>query len=153
MPALLVYGYEFYDEGVGKANLEAKQALQVELSARLSAFGKQVEEVRKIKEEKQRLSSRIDTIREISKERLVNAKAMDALHAIVPNQSWLESLSIEGRQIKIKGMATEDIIISQFLRNLDESIYFSEVKLISSIEQASGQGVIKSFEIECQLGR
>tara|TARA_Y100000780_G_C13695267_1_gene421342 strand:- start:10242 stop:10844 length:603 start_codon:yes stop_codon:yes gene_type:complete len=153
IPVLALYGYEFYDEGIGANTLKAKQKQVERLTIELAGFGKQVAEVRKIKEEKNRLTSRIDTIKEISKERLSNAKALDALHDIVPPQAWLKNLSIENGKVKIVGEATEDLVVSQLLRNLDESIYFKDVKLLSSTEVRKAGGSYKAFSIDCTLGQ
>ncbi|MEC9282275.1 MAG: PilN domain-containing protein [Bdellovibrionota bacterium] len=153
IPSLMLYGYEFYDEGVGAEALKLKQRQVEKLTQELAGFGKQVAEVRKIKEEKNRLTSRIDTIKEISKERLSNAKALDALHDIVPSQAWLKSLTIESGKVSIIGEATEDLVVSQLLRNLDESIYFNDVKLLSSTEVRKSGGSYKAFKIDCVLGQ
>ena len=106
-----------------------------------------------VKLKKKKIDSRIDTIKEISKERLSNAKALDALHDIVPPQAWLKNLSIENGKVKIVGEATEDLVVSQLLRNLDESIYFKDVKLLSSTEVRKAGGSYKAFSIDCTLGQ
>jgi type IV pilus assembly protein PilN len=152
IPLLGMYIYEMYDEGVGKESLRVIRAEVTQLSSELDQYGKQVQEVKRIQEEKKRLNSRVETIFELSKERLTNAKALNALHDLVPPEAWLTSLKIKNGEVEFEGQATEDLVVSQFLRNLQESIYFKDIKLVATEERSTTAGVRKTFSIDAKLG-
>ena len=61
-------------------------------------------------------------------------------------------MSINQGAVIFKGKATDDLTVSQFLRNLNESIYFEDVSLKSTKERSSSSGVVKAFEIHAKLG-
>lgn len=152
IPVLIVMGYEKYDEQKGKVKLNFIRNEVNKLTASLGKYGKQVQEVRRIQEEKKRLDGRINTIVDLSKDRLTNAKALNALHEVVPPEAWIEDMSINQGAVIFKGKATDDLTVSQFLRNLNESIYFEDVSLKSTKERSSSSGVVKAFEIHAKLG-
>lgn len=152
LPLGLVFGYEMYDEEKAKVKLTHMRKQNAILSDELSKYGKQVLEVKRIQEEKKRLDGRIKTILDLSSNRLTNAKALNALHDLVPGEAWLTSLKIKDEKVEFRGEATEDLVVSQFLRNLQESIYFQDVKLIGSEERSSATGAKKVYSIEARLG-
>lgn len=151
IPCVLLYGFEMYDEEKAKVKLNHLRKQNANLSNELSKYGKQVQEVKRIQEEKKRLDSRIKTITDLSADRLTNAKALNALHDLVPGEAWLVKLEIKKGKVDFHGEATEDLVVSQFLRNLQESIYFKNVKLLGTEEKNTSQGERKKFSIEAFL--
>ncbi|MCB0349097.1 MAG: PilN domain-containing protein, partial [Bdellovibrionales bacterium] len=126
---------------------------KVSLEKKLQTFGPKADSVKKFQQEKDKLEKRIDVIRNISKERLKVVKAMDALHKTVPQQAWLTELMVkENYAIKINGFALDDFVVSNLIQNLDESIFFANVKLVSSQESSVSEGKLRKFEISGALG-
>ena len=87
----------------------------------------------------------------MSKERLKNVKSLDALQGIIPSKAWLTEAKILENKIEISGMATDDLVISDFMQDLTKSIYFTHVVLESSEEVKRDEGVVKQFKIKCNL--
>ncbi|MEQ1877420.1 MAG: PilN domain-containing protein, partial [Bdellovibrionia bacterium] len=151
VPMIFVISYEYYNTG----ELQRKNAqVSAELAAaksKIETLKPQVEAVKKFQENKKELESKIGVIRTISKERLKNVKALDALQALMPPKAWLQELSIKENLVVLKGMAVEDIDVSQLMAGLEESVYFAGVNLKSVESKRDKDGVLKTFNIEVFL--
>lgn len=145
-------GYENYH------NLKLNQQL-VELNKAIEkvnedvlAFSPKVRDLRKFEEEERKLKQRMDTIIELSKERLSNVKALDALHDLVPERAWLTELKVKSGKFEITGLAVEPLIVSNLIGNFEESIFFTQVKLDFTEESRTKNGVLSRFKVSGLLG-
>ena len=76
---------------------------------------------------------------------------LDEISNATPEKLTLTSLREERRRLSIQGYAVSNEVISQFLSNLEESEYFSEVYL-NAIDQTEVGGVkLKEFSITAKL--
>ncbi len=148
---LLLFGYE-------KMTIPSKQAEAAELSTMLSQlqehnskFENSYKEIQKFREDKQKLETKIGIIDSLSKDRLKDVKALDAIQSSVPEKAWLNSLDMIGNKMQLVGLAMSDADISLFMDNLSKSVYFKDVNLVSSVEQSTDTGVLKGFEINCLI--
>lgn len=150
---ILIFAYDQYVKSEKNSVLAGLQAEKTNLEGKLKTFGPKAESVKKFQQEKEKLVKRIDIIRSISKERLKVVKAMDSLHKNVPQQAWLTELVVKDNYAaKIRGFALDDFVVSNLIQNLDESIFFENVKLVSSQESSVTEGKLRKFEISGQLG-
>jgi Tfp pilus assembly protein PilN len=150
---ILIIGYDQYAKSEKSSQLAVLQNEKTNLTTKLKSFGPKAESVKKFQQEKEKLEKRIDIIKSISKERLKVVKAMDSLHRNVPQQAWLTELTVkENYSVKILGFALDDFVVSNMIQNLDESIFFESVKLVSSQESSVTDGKLRKFEISGQLG-
>jgi Tfp pilus assembly protein PilN len=151
VPLILLISFEFYNTG----ELQRKEAqINAELAAAKSktdTLKPQVEAVKKFQENKKELEVKINAIRTISKERLKNVKALDALQAIMPPKAWLTELTIKDTLVTLKGLAVEDVDVSQLMAGLEESVYFANVTLKSVESERTKEGVTKKYFIEVFL--
>jgi type IV pilus assembly protein PilN len=151
IPLLLIIGLDYYF--AEQRNREAARVLAelTEAQGRLETLKPQVEAVKKFQENKKQLQDKIDVIRRISKERLKNVKALDALHSIVPAKAWLTKLTIKDNRCALEGEAIEDIDVSQLMQGLEESVFFASV-LLKGVESVKSKGgVVKKFAIEVNM--
>lgn len=150
---VLILAYDQYVKSEKGSILSKLRTEKTELENKLKTFGPKAESVKKFQQEKDKLEKRIDIIRNISKERLKVVKAMDSLHKNVPQQAWITELVVKDNYTtKITGFALDDFVVSNLIQNLDESIFFESVKLVSSQESSVAEGKLRKFEISGQLG-
>lgn len=151
IPLVLLIGYETYNTDQLKAD-EAKVAAELAAAqARVETLKPQVEAVKQFQENKAQLESKINVIRTISRERLKNVKALDALQNIMPAKCWLTELKVRGSMVSMKGLAIEDVDVSQLMAGLEESVYFANVSLKGVESSRDKDGVLKKFEIDVFL--
>lgn len=151
LPVVAYYGYDMQTVQTKKAKVEELRGQIAKTDKELAALDVQVKEVEKFMEEKRRLNSQLDTIKNLSKERLRNVKSMDALQSIMPQKAWLLEMSIKDTNVSLEGQAIDDIVISDFMRDLEESVFFNNVVLEASEEVRRDEGNVKKFRIRANL--
>lgn len=151
IPIALTVSYRNYQIGIKKAQEDSLQTQLTSLENKLKSYEPGLKDIEKFQEEKRKLDNQLDVIKHLSKERLKNVKSLDALQGIIPNKAWLKSLKIEENKVEMQGIATDDLVISDFMKDLEASIYFTGVTLEGSEEVRTDAGSQKTFSIKCGL--
>lgn len=150
-PLILLLCFRWYLNSTAESNFKRLQAEQAAIQAQLKALDPAVKELEKYQEEKNKLNSQLQAIKLLSRERLKNVKSLDVLQTIIPIKAWLTNLKIIDKGLEIDGMATDDLVVADFMQGLSSSIYFSNIKLIGSEEYKRPEGNVKKFKIKCNL--
>jgi len=151
LPLISMYVYQEVETNQKKAEYEAILAQSAKVDEDLKKLSSQVKEVEKFLQDKKGLDAQLATIKNLSKERLRVVKSMDAIQTLIPQKVWLTSLNITDNKVEIEGRAVDDIIIADFMRDLEESVFFMNVALAGSEEVRFAEGSIKKFTIRCNL--
>ena len=114
-------------------------------------MGNSVNIVKQYSQEKGRLESQINVIAELSKRRLEEVIALDNLQQLIPQRIWLTEVKLENHKMNMHGFAISENDISEFIKNLDDSVFFTNVNLSGTVESRSDQGVLQKFEITCDV--
>lgn len=95
----------------------------------IQRLSKIVKEVEKFKSDKKILEDKIAVIDQLKTYRQVQVHYMDELNKALPEQVWLEFYQQRGDELVLRGksLSTEDV--ADFMRNIEASAYFSEVRL------------------------
>lgn len=150
-PIILVIVFIQYNYLEKKSKRDRLQKELKVVQAELKRLEPDVREVERYKEEKRKLEAQLEVVKSLSKERLRNVKSLDALQSLIPQKAWLDSLVIKDSRVILAGFAVDDIVVSEFLQNLESSIFFSNVTLVASEDQKTKAGVVKKFSIRTQL--
>jgi len=150
-PLIACIGAEQWMVGNKQQELTRIQNELASKQAEIEAKKKDVEQVKRFKADKAQLELRMNTIRDLSKARLKNVKALDAIQNVIPTRAWMTSLKVQDNKVDIKGRAMEDSDVSAFMKGLEENIYFSQVQLINSQSVTTENGVLKEFSIATSL--
>jgi Tfp pilus assembly protein PilN len=115
------------DDVLTKVN-EANAKLSVELTK-----AKGYENLKKqIDADETTLRTKLDTIKKLIADRTVPPKLMASLSAGIPSEVWLSEMSVDEKELKIKGYATGYAQITDFFKNLNENEFLTDVKLVDS---------------------
>lgn len=76
------------------------------------------------------LKAKKDAIDLLRKNRSMPVHILDEVAKSVPQFLWLDALSVKGTSIELKGACTNKLDPSEFVRRLEESDFFSNVRLI-----------------------
>lgn len=94
------------------------------------------------------IRTKIETIQSLINERTTPPKILIALSQATPKDVWIQNFSLAAGKLSITGRAYGIALVSDFMRSLDETIYFKDVVLKSS-RQAKEQGQeLATFELE-----
>ncbi|MGE3974269.1 MAG: PilN domain-containing protein [Bdellovibrionales bacterium] len=151
LPVMFLYGYQETEVGKKQNQVEDVRRNLERVSAELKSKKVEVDKVERFKADKTQLEQRVSTIKELSKARLRNVKALDAIQNIMPTKAWLTRLVLNDKKIDLQGKAIEDTDISALMQGLEENIYFMQVVLISSEQSRSADGVVKSFNVSASM--
>lgn len=113
---------------------------------------KEVEEqVNEFKAKNQELERRIQIIADLEKKRSGPLYVMDSLSSSIPARSWIDNISSKGNDTLIKGIAWNEFTVSEFMKNLQSSDYFKNVKLKLIKQKDVGGLPLRQFEINSKL--
>ena len=99
----------------------------------------------------QDLRTKLGVIMGLKANRVGPVHMLDELSQATPERLQLRSVEEDNRKVGVTGVAVTNEVISQFLSNLEESDYFSEVYL-NAIDQTEIGGIkLKEFSITAKL--
>lgn len=151
---LLLYAYEYSNlsslqEQFATVDAEAKQ-----LEAKKQTFGDAAPKVEKYTKLKRKIDYQMEEIRKLTKNRLREVKALDAIQEITPPQVWYDSLSFKDENVIVKGYALTDADLGTLYQRLSTSPLFSNFTpgTQGQSQDASGKTVTK-FDCRFSLGK
>ncbi len=119
----------------------------------ITRLSKIVKEVEKFKADKKVLEGKIAVIDQLKTFRQVQVHYMDELNGALPGQVWLEFYQQRGDVLILRGksLSTDDIAV--FMRNLEASAYFADIRLdqTSQKELSVGGRKIKVSDFSLRL--
>jgi len=152
--ACFVANYMLTDYQASEMNQVNAQAAQ--LQQKLSSLKAQESQVKALfavkdqmdKDEKV-IQAKIDTLRALMADRDNPPKMMRALSTAMPENLWLNRFEVNDLQVKITGNALDYADVSDFMKHLSETAYFTDVELDSTVEKKEeGAAVIKEFTVK-----
>jgi len=119
----------------------------------ITRLSKIVEEVEKFKNDKKVLEGKIAVIDQLKTYRQVQVHYMDELNKALPGQVWLEFYQQKGDLLTLRGKSLSTDDIANFMRNLEASDYFADIRLdqTSQKEVAVGDRKMKVSDFSLKL--
>lgn len=120
---------------IGVVHLEFSKMLDYQnlrnnfLEEQTTRVDKLIAEINTLENKKQNLLSRMDVIQQLQQGRPQIVHIFDALVKTLPDGVYLTSLKQADGKFAIKGYAQSNARVSSFMRNLDNSDWFSDPKL------------------------
>ncbi len=94
------------------------------------------------------IRQKLDVIQKLMSDRAVPPKLLLALSSALPKEVWLSEFRVEPQDITFRGDASDFNQVSDFMKNLNESISFKDVVLRNTQQARDEQGVeTAKFEI------
>jgi type IV pilus assembly protein PilN len=140
----LVYSYEMIK--IKATNDDIKRSTQ-EVQRLKSVIG----EINNIKKLQDEVKKKLDILNRLRKEKTGPAIRMAKLSEATPEKVWLIKYAESGGHVSISGIAFNEDLIANFMRNLQESDEYINVELLVS-EQKEYSGIkAKKFDLSCML--
>ncbi|MDI6775639.1 MAG: PilN domain-containing protein [Syntrophales bacterium] len=119
---------------------------------RLVVLTKVIGDIEAFKADKKDLEKKLDIIKTLEENRLVPVRMLDELTTLVPTKDlWLEKFSEKGKDLRIEGVARDNIAVARFMKNLELSNYIKSVDLISSRQTEISGIKLQQFILTCAL--
>ena len=150
---ILLYAYERSNiSEVTETLNHDRQRLDV-LVAEKAQYGETGPRVEKLTKEKQKIDAEVEVIRGLARNRLREVKTLDAIQSLMPDQTWAKKISIDANLVKIEGLSSIEEGVTNLIRALDGSAFFSRVEPKSVAREGEGKDQFKKFEIEFRIGK
>lgn len=100
---------------------------------------KKIKEIRELETKKKQLLNRMNVIQDLQTRRPMVVHMLDKLVRAIPEGLYLTKLDQKGEQLTLDGLAQSNARVSAFMRNLDESDWFSNPKLeVIQVQEKDG---------------
>ncbi|HEY6642997.1 PilN domain-containing protein [Povalibacter sp.] len=107
---------------------------------------KQIAEILELDQEKQRLVARMQVIEQLERSRAEVVHLFDQLVKTLPEGVYLTSIKQNDRKLQLKGNAQSSSRVSNYMRNIDASVWLAEPSL-DILETKSGSTAGADFTL------
>lgn len=123
------------------------------LKKEIAALDKQIEQIKRLKEESQALLARKQVIESLQRDRGEIVHLMSELVREVPEGVYLKSLKQDGLKINLSGYAQSNARVSSLMRNLDASPWLEKPELIEVKAVMVDKRRLNEFSLNISLKR
>lgn len=109
------------------------------------------EQVNDFKAKNKELERRIQIIADLEKKRSGPLFVMDSLSSSIPARSWIDTIKSKGSATTISGIAWNEFTVAEFMKNLQNSDYFKNVKLKVIKQEDVSSLQLRKFEITSSM--
>ncbi len=124
--ALVVFGlaYYYFDQSIKFQNQRNSF-----LTTEITKLDQQILEIEKLEAKKASLIARQQVIEELQANRTQMVHLFDELVKTIPNGVFLEKITQQGTRISMEGYSQSHSRVSDYMRRLDDSEWFSKIEL------------------------
>ena len=102
------------------------------LKKEISVLDKQLDQIKRLKEQTQALLARKQVIENLQRDRGETVNLLSELVKQVPDGVYLKSLKQEGLKVNVTGYAQSNARVSSLMRNIEASPYLQDPRLIET---------------------
>ncbi len=119
---------------------------------RLEELNKLAAEFNSVKADKDLLAKKIEVINNLEKSRMdVVLLLNEVARTIPPGQVWLVLLAEAGSNLRIDGIARDNLAVAVFMNNLERSALIKSVDLSASKQDKIANTKVQKFVLNCSL--
>jgi type IV pilus assembly protein PilN len=108
-------------------------------------------EIENIKRLQDEVKKKLDVLNQLRKDKAGPANRLAKLSEATPDKLWLIKYSESGSSVSLAGIAYNEELIAEFMRNLQATGYFTNVELLVSQQAELGGVKAKQFELSCMI--
>ncbi len=143
--ALVVLGISYYYD----VQMDRQNARNSYLKTEIARLDQKIKEIKELRAKRERLLERLNAIQQLQGNRPVIVRNFDELVRVLPDGVHYELLVRNGETITIDGFAEDNNEVSELMRRLDRSIWFTEPDL-RQVDQSDG---VKHFNMQVGMTR
>lgn len=151
--AVLGVGIWFAVHTALNAELENQQQRNAYLESQIVVLEKQIDEIKKLKEQIAALLQRKKVVESLQANRAETVYLLDQLVRQLPDGVYLKSITQKGPLVTISGYAQSNARVSTFMRNLEASPYLEAPRLIEIKAVTERNQRISEFNLAVSLTR
>lgn len=121
------------------------------LEGRLQELMRRTKEVRDLEEKKQELGEKLLVIARLKKSKTGPVRVLDDLNLSIPEKAWLVDVEERAGVFRFNGVALDIHTIANFMRAIERSDYFDDVKLIETKQTEIDSVGMKAFNLHAKV--
>ncbi len=134
---LIVFNSSLLAEREAESRAQIAQADE-EIAKLKSIMG----EIKNLKDKKAKLQEKMDMIVKLQEQNIGPVRVLDELSLKLPsNKIWVEKLTIKGNKLDLDGKTLENQEVAGFMKQLENSTFFSGINLKKVTKDKAVQGV------------
>lgn len=107
-----------------------------------------LKKIEAIKKQKADLDAKLAVIDKLKLNSQITVRMLDEIANLTPaNRMWLQSLQLSASAIKLSGIALDNSIIAQYMKDLSGSLFFADPDLANSSETKIAEKKLKAFAL------
>lgn len=123
------------------------------LQGQIAVLDKQIEEIKKLKEQTQALLARKKVVEALQSNRSDIVHVFDQLARLLPEGIYLNSLKQTGNRLTLTGYAQSNARVSTLMRNLESSPWMSSPTLVQISATGAGPQRLNEFTLFLTVGQ
>ena len=121
---------------------EESRARITEADAEIAKLKSIMGEIKNLKDKKAKLQEKMDMIIKLQEQNIGPVRVLDELSLKLPsNKIWVDKLSIKGTKLDLDGKTLENQEVANFMKQLENSLFFSNINLKKVTKDKAVQGV------------
>lgn len=132
-------------------SIDAVKAEIAKNQAESARLKRAIGEVAQFKKMQKELRGKLDVLQKIKDGKKGPVHLLDELSAAIPDKVWIDSFKEADGKISITGGGLNEEVVAEFLRNLDNSPYYTGVELQVIEQQNRGPVKSQKFSLTCQV--
>jgi len=123
-----------------------------ESDEKLVVLKKKLVDIEVFKQDIKGVEQKLSVIKGLEESRFFPVRMLDELAMLTPTKDiWLEKLSGTGPELRIEGVATNNVIVARFMKSLEFSSIVSSVSLILTKQTEVSGFKLQHFTLSCTL--
>jgi type IV pilus assembly protein PilN len=123
------------------------------LESQIALLDKQIDEIRKLKEQTQAMLSRKKVVESLQANRTEAVRMLDQLVRQLPDGLYLKAIRQSGDVVNVVGYATSNARVSTLMRNFEASPWLENPRLIEIKAVKLGNSSINEFNLNVNVSR
>lgn len=129
------------------AAIDSKSALLASELSKTSGY----EQIKKsLEQDEKTIRTKIATIQELIRDRSTPPKILMSLSEATPKDVWLKAFVLQDRKFHIAGSSNGMDVVSDFMKGLEETIYFKNIVLKSSKTETTQKAGRQTAQFELE---
>ena len=143
----------FFVYSVISGYISAQEAKNEFLKKEIAVLDKEIEQIKRLKEQTQALLARKQVIESLQRDRAEAVRLLSEMAKQMPEGVYIRSLKQEGAKISIGGYAQSNARVSTLMRNIEASQWLEKPRLIEIKAVTVDKRRLNEFSLEAVLKR
>lgn len=139
--------------GVLAQRIESQDKRNAFLTAQIADLDKQIDEIKKLKEQTQAMLDRKKVVEALQTNRTEAVRLLDQVVRQLPDGLYLKSVKQNNEVVNVTGYTTSNARVSTLMRNFDASPWLEEPKLVEIKAVRVGNANLNEFNLNVKLTR